>query len=110
MAKNIVFTDTHTLNLEVPSGTTSGDALLVGILPVVALTDRDSDGRATCAVATSTVVEIPVTGALAEGAAVYVTSGGAFTATATDNTLFGANVGGTKGSGSAPTRVYLHSA
>ena len=49
------------IKLPVASGKTSGDPDLVGSIPVVCLTDRDSDGNAECAL--KGVFDLPVTGA-----------------------------------------------
>jgi predicted RecA/RadA family phage recombinase len=47
MAKNRVFADDRSRYLPVPEGTKSGDPVLFGQRPGVALTDRDSKGKAT---------------------------------------------------------------
>ena len=49
------------IKLPVASGKTSGDPDLVGSIPVVCLTNRDSDGNAECAL--TGVFDLPVTGA-----------------------------------------------
>lgn len=49
------------LVLPVASGSVSGDPVVVGSLPAVCLTDRDSDGNAECAI--EGVFDIAVTGA-----------------------------------------------
>lgn len=109
MAKNLVFQPGDSLSLEVPAGTVSGQALMIGKLPAVAITDRGAGGNAPtkASVRLAGVARVPVAGALAEGAAVYITGAGALTATDTGNTLFGYNVGGTKVAGTAPTLVLL---
>jgi len=43
MAKNRVYADGRFLYLEVPEGTESGDPVVVGDIPGVALIDRDDD-------------------------------------------------------------------
>lgn len=48
MAKNRLFAKSDKISLPVPEGTKSGDALVVGDLPVVAVTDRDANGKASC--------------------------------------------------------------
>ncbi len=53
------------IKLPVASGKTSGDPALVGKIPVVCLTDRDSDGNAECAL--KGVFDLPVTGADGSG-------------------------------------------
>jgi predicted RecA/RadA family phage recombinase len=120
MAKNnrVAWTESH--SLPVPSGIDSGEPVLVGALPGVALTTRaangdkaggNKDGFAT--VALDGVFDLEVTGALAgAGTAVYITSGGALTATSTSNTLFGFSVpgftaDGSKGSGAGTVSVKL---
>lgn len=47
MATNEVFEKADTLYEAVPSGTLSGDPVVVGQIPGVALIDRDADGKAT---------------------------------------------------------------
>lgn len=47
MAKNRVHERSTPLDLAVPSGTVSGAPVVTGQIPGVALTDRQSDGRAT---------------------------------------------------------------
>lgn len=49
MAKNRVFASRSApLDLPVPEGTKSGDAVMLGNIPGVALTDRRADGKAAC--------------------------------------------------------------
>lgn len=48
MAKNRKLAKAQELSLPVPEGTVSGQALCVGKIPVVALTNRDVNGNATC--------------------------------------------------------------
>lgn len=88
--------------LPVPEGIVAGDPVLVGALRGVALRDRDDDAG-TAAVALGAAWDLTVTGALAgAGAAVYITAGGALTATAKGNTLFGHTVPGATSDGSKP--------
>ena len=47
MATNRVYAEGRFLYLEVPEGTESGDPVVVGDIPGVALTDRDSEDKAT---------------------------------------------------------------
>jgi predicted RecA/RadA family phage recombinase len=47
MAKNRIYAECHEVSLPVPEGTKSGDALVIGDLPCVALVDRRADGKAT---------------------------------------------------------------
>lgn len=79
MATNRVYKDGAQLSLPVPAGTTSGTALAVGELPVVALTDEGGGGNAagfaTVQAFPSPVFEFAVTGddgATAGGVAVGV--------------------------------------
>lgn len=86
MATNRVFHGvTDTLSLPVPEGTESGDPLLVGDLPCVALTDRATSAddnpvdEATVQVYPSAVFDLEVIGndgtsnaAIAVGEAVYI--------------------------------------
>lgn len=73
MAKNKHFEDTGTLYLPVISGTVSGSPVIVGMIPGVACTDRDSANSAT--VETEGTFDVSVTGAIASvGLPVYITS------------------------------------
>jgi predicted RecA/RadA family phage recombinase len=73
MAKNKHFEDTGTLYLPVIAGTVSGDPVIVGMIPGVAATDRDTAGNAT--VETEGSFDVEVTGAIASvGLPVYITS------------------------------------
>ncbi|MFZ1361342.1 MAG: DUF2190 family protein [Candidatus Nanopelagicales bacterium] len=102
MAKNIVFTDGNQLSETVPSGVKSGEPVIVGDRPGVALTDRDEAGKATIkfnGVAKLTVES--AAGALAAGQIVYIDSDRKITRVSTDNKRFGyaraalaTNVGG----------------
>jgi predicted RecA/RadA family phage recombinase len=47
MALNRVLEDAKTISVPVPDGTVSGDPLVVGGLPCVALIDQQADGNAT---------------------------------------------------------------
>lgn len=89
MAKNRVFASTDTLSLPVPDGTNSGDVLVIGALPCVALTDEagaadhNPEGEATVQVPPSPVFDLAVTGndgsagaAIAVGDKVYAQSDG----------------------------------
>lgn len=114
MALNKVFqTDQKDHRVRVvPSGTKSGDALIIGDRPAVALTDRGDETRTEtrggvtvtfpsggvgladdeASVTFSGSFEFPVTGALTStgnDVAVYITSAGALTLTVGTNTLFG---------------------
>lgn len=60
MAKDRAFSQGANLSLAVPEGVVSGQALVVGQIPCVALIDRRSDG--TCELATRGVYELKVEG------------------------------------------------
>jgi predicted RecA/RadA family phage recombinase len=73
MAKNRVFADGDYLYLPVIAGVVSGGPVVVGMVPGVARTDRDTSGNAS--VATKGVFNVSVTGAIATvGLPVYITS------------------------------------
>lgn len=102
MATNRVFHGvTDTLSLPVPSGTVSGDPLVIGDLPCVALTDRATAAddnpvdEATVQVYPSAVFDLEVIGndgtagaAIAVGEAVYLQADGTIDVD-TAGTLFG---------------------
>jgi predicted RecA/RadA family phage recombinase len=77
MAKNVRFEQGVQFAVPVPAGTLSGDPVVYGDLPGVALTDRQADGTAT--VKFDGVFLLPVkgttagggNGAIAEGAIIY---------------------------------------
>ncbi|PZR55230.1 hypothetical protein DNL40_02345 [Xylanimonas oleitrophica] len=88
MATNEYLRDAVHVTLPVASGVKSGQAVKVGSLVGVAITDRAEDGTAT--VWRAGAFNLSVTGAVTNvGDPVYITSSGQLTATATDNTLFG---------------------
>lgn len=93
MATNEVYRNADHIPLPVPTGTKSGDPVKVGSLIGVAITDRDSDGRAS--VWRKGAFTLTVTDAVANvGAPLYVAGDGtsritALTTTSTSNTLFG---------------------
>ena len=115
MAVNKIFAETQSKNREatVPAGTLPGVPLIADGRPAVTLTAEptatktitradgvvvtypiggvgNAAGKATCAF--DGTFEFAVTGVTTgtgNGVAVYITSGGALTLTATDNTLFG---------------------
>jgi predicted RecA/RadA family phage recombinase len=73
MAKNELFGEAENLNLPVNSGTVSGSPVIVGMLPGVALTNRDASGNAM--VTTEGAYNVSVTGAIANiGLPVYINS------------------------------------
>lgn len=102
MATNRIFHGvTDTLSLPVPDGTVSGDPLVIGDLPCVALTDRATSAddnpvdEATVQVYPSAVFEFEVIGndgtagaAVAVGEAVYLQADGTIDVD-TAGTLFG---------------------
>ena len=63
MARNRVLETGKNLTLPVPVGTVSGSPVIVGMIPGVALTNRDTNGNAT--VQTDGVFLLSVTGAIA---------------------------------------------
>jgi len=103
MARNEQFLNADHLSLPVPEGTKSGDAVLAGgVLPGYAKTGRGEGGNDPdrASVWTKGAANVPVTGAItAVLQKVYIPpAGGALTATATGNTLWGYALE-TKGSG-----------
>lgn len=90
MARNRHYAEATQFPLPVPEATESGDALVIGDLPCVALTDRDDDGEAT--VQTDGAFLFPVTGddgAVGAGDLVYIDGSGDLTNDASGNTRFG---------------------
>lgn len=107
MAKNERFDAVGTLYLPVISGTVSGGPVCVGLLPGVAITDRDAAGNAT--VKTEGAFDLSVTGAMASvGLPVFINpaTGALTVAAGTGLVVFGVNLA-TKGSGAGviPVRV-----
>lgn len=104
MAKNIIFREGNHLSLPVPENTKSGDPVRVGGLNGVAVTDRN-EGTAPTDTAAPQATGNPVGNASVHligapefqvsfavsdvGTPIYITSAGALTATATDNSLYG---------------------
>jgi len=73
MAKTRVYEHANQLTLPVIAGVVSGGPVIVGMIPGVALTDRDAAGNAT--VQTDGAFTVSVTGAIASiGLPVYITS------------------------------------
>lgn len=94
------------LSVPVPSGTKSGEPVLVGAMPGVAATDRGAGGNIAghaTVLFDGRVYEFDVDGAIAGvGTAIYITSARALTTTATSNTLYGYSV--CKADGSLATK------
>lgn len=98
MATNQRYTHFDHISLEVPEGTVSGQAVIVGQIAGVAQTDRGADGRATVWLDGSYM--LPVDGAVTEGQALYLdTPGGDLTTSGTK--FFGVAVLATTGAGDA---------
>ena len=104
MAKNIVFEDGNQLTLPVISGTVSGDPVAVGVLPGVALTDRDADGNATVKLNGVCTVDLASGVVTTVGSILYIApaTGVVSSTSAEDSIPFGAALEA-KGSGSAKT-------
>jgi Uncharacterized conserved protein (DUF2190) len=60
MADNVIYEATVTVAVPVPSGTVSGDPVVIGGIKGVALTDRDTDGNATVHIGPASVARISV--------------------------------------------------
>lgn len=75
MAKNKVFLDGYQLNLPVPSGTESGDPVVIGELPGVALTDRTSGPNGTATVDFKGVYDLEVSSSTDAGDILYYNDG-----------------------------------
>lgn len=96
MATNRVREHATRLSLPVPSGTESGDALVIGALPCVAVTDRDTDTAGSASVQTDGSWSFPVHGedgagnaAIALGAILYIDTDGEINADVTNGKRFG---------------------
>lgn len=103
MAKNIRFEHTIRLTLPVASGVTSGTPVLVGVIPGVAVTDRDADGNATVQIAGGPVADISLASAVvtSPGTVLFITAAGVVSATsAASSAVYGAALA-TKAGGSA---------
>ena len=115
MARNITYKPGDHISAPVPAGTKSGQPLRIGGLNAIAVTDRaktdvaalNTDGTRNASynwgggnpngyasVWLEGAAEVVVTAAAAPtfGKAVYITSAGALTETATNNTLWGHNI------------------
>ncbi len=111
MALNEQFLNADHLSLPVPEGTKSGDPVLAGgVLPGYAKTNEGEAGNAEgfASVWTKGAANVPVTGAItAVLQKVYIpAAGGALTATATGNVLWGYALK-TKGAGSGVIPVKI---
>lgn len=106
MAKNEVYDDADNLYLPVIAGTVSGSPVIVGMIPGVALTNRDSAGNAM--VKTKGAYNVSVAGAVSVGNPVYITSatGALVVAPGVGIQLFGHALA-TKGAGTANILVRL---
>jgi predicted RecA/RadA family phage recombinase len=107
MARNRVLETGKTLTLPVLAGTVSGSPVIAGMIPGVALTNRDSNGNAT--VQTDGVFLLSVTGALAApGLPVYIVSAtyALVVAPGAGIQLFGHSLD-TKGAGAGNVRVRI---
>lgn len=96
MATNRVKEKGTRLALPVPSGTVSGDALVIGALPCVAVTDRDEWTAGEASVQTDGTWTFPVKGedaagnaAIALGAILYIDTDGEINVDATNGKRFG---------------------
>jgi len=110
MARNEVFRDADHLSLPVPADTAAGTPVIVGSLVGITQTARGQGGN-TAENATVWLKgghRVDVTGAIAAvGTPVYIPAGGgALTATATGNTVWGYALE-TKGSGTGPIVVKI---
>lgn len=79
MAKDITYRQTDTLNMAVPAGIVSGNPFVIGNIPVVALTSRDSVLLTATVllgvvrnVANVSVEAVSVTGSFTNGSAVAI--------------------------------------
>ena len=91
MAANEVYEDGDSLVLPVANTVVSGQPVIIGSLYGVALKDAyaGEDGAYYTTVKFCGVFRLTVAFTLTVGQAVYITSAGALTTTATSNTLFG---------------------
>lgn len=108
MAKNRVYEDGEQLSVPVLAGVVSGSPVIIGMIPGVALTDRDANGNATCQLGDG-VFTLSVTGAIASvGLPVYITSatGALVVAAGAGIQLFGHALE-TKGAGAGLIKVRL---
>lgn len=94
MALNEIFKIGKSISLPVPANTKSGDPVRVGVLNGVAIVDEgtgfNKDNWTSVDLFGGHLFEINGAGAATVGTAVYITSAGALTLTATSNKLYGA--------------------
>lgn len=94
MALNEIFKIGKSISLPVSAGTKSGDPVRVGVLNGVAIVDEGSgfnaDGYTSVDLFGGHLFEIEDAGTADVGDAVYITSAGALTLTASTNKLYGA--------------------
>lgn len=102
MAKNQKYSNALHITATAPYARTAGQPVKVGQICGVAINDAASGDKTTVWLDGSW--EIDVAGALTEGQAVYITSAGALTATATGNFVWGVALGA-KGTGAGPLEV-----
>lgn len=91
MARNRHYAEATQFPLPVPADTESGDALVIGDLPCVALTDRDDDGESTVQTDGAFLFGVAANnGAIDAGDIVYLDSSGDLSNTASGgNARFG---------------------
>lgn len=109
MAANEVYTEAESLVLPVASSVVSGQPVIIGGLYGVALKDayQGEDGNYYTTVKFCGVFRFQLAFTLTVGQPVYITSGGALTATATSNTLFGHAIKAKAGSASGDAWVRI---
>lgn len=108
MALNEIHPEGNHLSFPVAADALAGTPARVGILNVV-LEVNEGDGQNIAGRASTSQVGtwlLPVSGALTEGQAVYITPANALTATAASNFLFGAAVSA-KGAGAGTAVVKI---
>jgi len=109
MATNMKFKVDDYVSLPVPNGKKSGDPVAVGSLVGILITDEgggvgNAEGFASVALAGGAELTLPNGVTFNIGDRVYLTSGGAVTATATNNTLLG-KVTHTNGTGRVIVKI-----
>lgn len=105
MAKNMRLPEALHIELPVPAGVKSGEAVAVGAWRGVAQTDRDADGNATVWLNGSATLDVD--GAVAtQGLPVYILPARTLTTTAAGAVLFGFSLG-TKAAAVGPLEIGL---